>query len=200
MSVCTNFDCALSRGRPLEQRLDHGAVAEQQEFDVGMARERQYRRPAERPMAHGRRPWRQVRCEPYPAWIDLDGVGVGAGNPGKWNRRERRDHNRSATADKPVLPAALGLLDGHDLPPPSRFFSDASAAKGCSPASSTLRRVQIATPGFARIGVDAEDQEFGRERAQIDLAVDQRFRRLLAFARLFAQRLSGSSASPLARR
>ena len=41
----------LERRQPIEQRLDHGAVAEQQEFGVGMPRQRDERRPARPPTA-----------------------------------------------------------------------------------------------------------------------------------------------------
>ena len=75
----TTRDLALSRGHAVEQRLDHRAVAEQHEFDVGMAGERNIGARARRPRRRGRRPWRQARCEPYPAWSDLGGMNPGAG-------------------------------------------------------------------------------------------------------------------------
>ena len=109
------------------------------------------------------------------------------------------DHNRSVAADKPVLAPFHDLPAAHDWPPPRFFFSASSAAKGCSPASSTLGGANCGA-GLTRIGVDAEDQEFGRQRAQIERAVDQRFRRLVAAARAFAGAFGLRLASPLGRR
>src|ERR1700674_5307063 len=48
-----------------------------------------------------------------------------------------------------------------------------------------LRRIFPATgrleydAGLARIGIDAEDEEFGRQRAKIDHPIDQQFRRII---------------------
>ena len=76
-------------------------------------------------------------------------------------------------------------------PPPRLFFSAARAANGCSPSSSTLGGANCGA-GLARIGIDAEHQELGRDGAEIDDAVDQRLRRLVvarrACGRLRAQR------------
>ena len=54
-----------------DQRLDQGAVAEQQEFDAGMAVERDLRPRERRPTDQSRPPWRRARYEPYPAWTTL---------------------------------------------------------------------------------------------------------------------------------
>ena len=48
----------------VEQRLDRGPVAEQDELGVGVARQRQRRRREPPRTAHGRRPWRRARCGP----------------------------------------------------------------------------------------------------------------------------------------
>ena len=66
-----------------------------------------------------------------------------------------------------------------------RFFRAASAAKGCSPGVLDLGWRKLRA-GFARIGIDAENQEFGRQGPQIDLAVDDRLRRLVAAKLAFA--------------
>ena len=76
-----------------------------------------------------------------------------------------------------------------------RFFSAASAAKGCVAAVFAFGGANSA-PGFARIGIDAEDQEFGGQRAEIDLAVDQRLpaaRRIASSALASAQPARGSA-------
>ena len=70
-SVCTSRAASLSRGCGGEQRLDLGPVAEQDEFAVGMPRQRQSRRRARRPTARDHPPWRRARCGPSGAWIDL---------------------------------------------------------------------------------------------------------------------------------
>ena len=52
--------------------------------------------------------------------------------------------------------------------PPRRFFSASRAAKWRGPSSPTFT-VREFGARLARIGIDAEDQEFGGERAEIDL-------------------------------
>ena len=56
------------------------------------------------------------------------------------------------------------------------------------PRASACRRLENRA-GFARIGIEPEDQEFGRERAEIDRAVDQRLR-IVPFPRAVRRRLA----------
>ena len=132
-SVWMSLVGGLRRGSLVEQRVHHRAVAEQQEFAIGMAHERQLgarQRPRPR---HGPRPWRQERCELYRAWSDLGRVIRSAGV--LWWRSHTGEHSRSGEPDKPPLAGP-----GYQAVPagPRRFFSASSAANGRSPASSTL--------------------------------------------------------------
>ena len=55
--------------------------------------------------------------------------------------------------------------------------------------------------GLARIGIEAEDQELGRERAEIDRAVDERLRRIvIGDARNFSADSGCSFASAAAKK
>ena len=141
---------ALSCGRASSSGSMSSAVAEQQELDIRMARERQAQRPERRPLPRGHPPWRRARCGLCGAWRD--------------NTASAGGHNR-------------GLAISRSLPL-RPFFSAASAANG-RPESSPGRGGSNTASGLARIGIDAEDEEFGREGAEVDHAVDQRLRRII---------------------
>ena len=104
-SVWTTRDSRLEPRPRVEQRLDHRAVAEQQELDVGMAPERQF---------GARHDHRCPMVSPHGVERDADFLGHGATIP-------RRRETQQGAQNHPCLPPC---------PFSCPFFSAASAAKG----------------------------------------------------------------------
>src|ERR1700687_2296293 len=104
------------------------------------------RRPARRPQPHGHPPWRRARCGLCGAWVDNT---VSAG----WT-----------TGGSSLLAALLLFLlqRGQHRERMRRIIASRRRLKD---------RIRL-----ARIGIDGEDEEFGRNRAEIDRSIDQWFR------------------------
>ena len=115
--------------------------------------------------SHARRNWLEHRHEC-------------AGNAVTWIRRTGAN-----IPPRPPVTSRLSASSGLDTPFSARrrraaFSAPPAPRKGAEPSSSTSGGAN-STPGFARIGIDAENQEFGGDGAEIDRAADQRLRRLV---------------------
>ena len=106
------------------------------------------RLPERPPLPHGLPPWRRARCGLYGAW---------------------RDNSASAadTTGGSALRAASTL--------PLSFLQRGERRERMRRVIAGGRRLEYGVR-LARIGIDAEKQELGRDRAEVDDAVDQHFR------------------------
>ena len=151
----------------VEQRRDHGLVAEQHELGVGMAGKRKIG-----PGNDDRRP------DVAPHGVERNSDLLGHVRPG----RPSCARNRAAPRGRTIAvrrPDTKGLgLGSYSLTVPF-FFNAASAANGCAAAVIGGRRGLERRIRLARIGSIAEDQELGREQPEIDAVSDQRLRLLV---------------------
>ena len=157
-SVWTSRAPPLARDAASSSGLDHGLVAEQEEFDVGMPDQSEIPRPApprspwSPPMASSamrtlsgmERAWRfrRVGCEESAQRRDHNG----------WDEPDKVRRSRRRSALHPRAPGAFSA-------PPAPQMDGRIVVR--------FRRFECRA-GFARIRIDAEDQEFGGDGAEID--------------------------------
>ena len=131
-SVCTTPRGGLEPRTGVEQRVDHGAVAEQEELDVGMSAEREL---------GARNDHRGPMVSPHGVERDADFLGHGCDNT---VLSRRAAPVRQQAADIPLF-RQLATSSGPFSPSP--FFSAASAANGC-PAASPAAGASNTAPGL----------------------------------------------------
>src|SRR5689334_18764225 len=124
-------------------------------------------------MPRDRRPWHRARYEPYPAWTALDGVDHGASRRSRATIAARSFHRNRLSATP--IPVAR-FLEELSAEPLFKRFQNCERPRT---VIGSLDRGKFSTR-LARIGIDPKQQEFDRDRTEIDLALDQRLGRFIA--------------------
>ena len=125
-------------------------------------------------------------------WHSNDLAVLGPGRTQRSWRRKRR--HRPATNNGSARRTQLAFSR-----PSALSFNAASAANGPGSGLTSCGGLEHRAR-LARIGIEPEDEEFGRHRAEIDDAVDERLRPVPAPLRPFGASSSASSSPACARR